>query len=300
MRTYLDCIPCFFDQSLRAARMSTEDEACIKQVLDEIGDMLKDIPLESTPPKTARLIYARIAEITGCEDPYSDVKRKCTDDALTLYPYLMKLVHRSTDPLFAATKIAIIGNTIDFGPNKGVDLRMEVESGLRNELDLHEYISFRRLLANSDDVLYIGDKAGETVFDKVLIEVIDRPVTFAVRGSPVINNVTQEDARRVGLDQVAIILSSGTNAPGAVLGTCSHEFNEAFQQASLVIAKGQGNYEALSDESRPIFFLLKVKCDVLAQHIGVPKGSLVLRGTNSPMVDHRPPAESQHVGNTLT
>lgn len=280
MRTYLDCIPCFFDQALRAARMATKDENCIRHVLDEIGEMLNEIPLESIPPMTARLIYAKIAKITGCNDPYYEIKRRCTEEALTLYPYLGRLVRNSTDQLLAAIRIAIAGNSIDYGPNKEIDLRTEFNGTLEQEFGLCDYKTFRHLLGTTDDVLYIGDNAGETVFDKVLIEEIDKPVTYVVRGAPVINDATLDDARQAGLDQVATILSSGTNAPGTVLGTCSHEFNEAFQRAGLIIAKGQGNYEALSGEDRTIFFLLKVKCDVLARHIGVSKGNLVLKGIN--------------------
>jgi len=280
MRTYLDCIPCFFDQALRAARMATKDEKCIKQVLDETGEMLKDIPLESTPPMTARLIYAKVAKITGCNDPYCEIKHKCTEEALTFYPHLKELVWNSTDRLLAAIRISIAGNSIDYGPTNPIDLQKEFSSTIQQELDLSDYKSFRYTLDNANDVLYIGDNAGETVADRVLIEEIKKPVTYAVRGAPVINDAILDDARQAGLDQVAALFSSGTNAPGAVLRTCSHEFNEKFQRAGIVIAKGQGNYEALSDENRTIFFLLKVKCDVLARHIGAKKGDLILKGIN--------------------
>lgn len=281
MNTYLDCIPCFFDQALRAARMATNDDRVIKQILDDIGDMLKEIPLESSPPKSARLIYARVAEITGCKDPYADIKVKTTEEALALYPDLKNYVASYSDSLLAAIRIAIIGNSIDYGPNSTIDLHEELRQSLQQQLDLRDYAAFRDHLDHANHVHYIGDNAGETVFDRVLIEEIEKPITYAVRGMPVINDATVEDAREAGLDQTATILSTGSNAPGAVLGTCSHEFNESFHTADLVLAKGQGNYEALSDEARPIFFLLKIKCNVLAHHIGAKKGDLIIRGTNT-------------------
>jgi uncharacterized protein with ATP-grasp and redox domains len=300
MRTYLDCIPCFFDQALRAARMATTDETCIKQVLDEVGEMLKEIPLVSSPPMAARYIYEKISEITGNADPYKHNKREYTKKALDLYPHLLKQVQESKDPICAAVQIALIGNAIDFGPNHDVNLQSKIEDLPQQDFYLKDYSLFRSALDKTKDVLYIGDNAGETVYDRVLIEQLNMPVTFVVRGAPVINDATLSDAKQAGLDQVANILSSGTNAPGAVPDTCNHDFNQAFNRAGLVIAKGQGNYEALSDMSRPIVFMLKIKCDVIAKHIGVKKGAYVLRGANlnndNPSDHYSPGSHSQHAG----
>ena len=138
----------------------------------------------------------------------------------------------------------------------------------------------KRVLDAAHEILYIGDNAGECVFDKILIEEMKKPVTYAVRDAPIINDATYEDAVQAGIDSVATIISSGTDAPGAILETCSAEFKKLYHNSSFIISKGQGNYEALSIEMGPIFFLLKVKCQVIANDIGVNKGDIVLKASN--------------------
>ena len=280
MRTYLDCVPCFLDQALRAGRMWTHDEKQLKRLLDEVAMLLRDIPLESTPPEVGRLVYQRIREITGEADPYRQMKAESTAEALNLYPELKKEVDRSNSRLLTAMRIAIAGNVIDFGAKADFDIEKAIQDVLEKDFAIFDYEECEKCLKDSDEVLYIGDNAGEAVFDRILIEEIDRPVTFAVRGGPIINDVTSEDAIQAGLDKVATIVSSGTDAPGAILHSCNSEFREIFHKATCIISKGQGNYEALSDQARPVFFLLLVKCRVIAKHLGVSVGDTVLKGIN--------------------
>ena len=269
------------DQALRAGRIATKDEEKIMRVLDEVGMMLRDIPLESTPPETGRLIYQKIKEITGNGDPYKQIKSRNTSMALTLYPSLKKKVEGSKDRLLTAIRMAIAGNVIDFGPNRDFDMEREIDEALQRDFAINHYGAFKDHLKEADEVLYLGDNAGECVFDRILIEEIKKPVTFVVRDMPVINDATYEDAVEAGIDGVAAILSSGTDAPGTILETCSAEFMRIYNGSPLIISKGQGNYEALSGESRPIFFLLKAKCHVIANDLDVHKGALILKGTKS-------------------
>ena len=280
MKTYLDCIPCFFNQALRAGRIATNDEEKIKRILDEIGMVLKDIPLESTPPETGRLIYEKVREITGNRDPYKEIKIEITQKALSLYPSLKEKIKQSDDTLLSAIRIAVAGNVIDFGVNRNFDIESEIYEVCKKDFAIYDYKEFRECLDKADEVLFIGDNAGESVFDKLLIEELKRPVIYVVRDEPVINDVTYEDALLAGIDQVATIISSGTNAPGAVLTTCSDEFKRIYNDAQCVISKGQGNYEGLSDEKKAIFFMLKAKCYVIANDIGVNEGDIVLKGIN--------------------
>ena len=280
MKTYLDCIPCFFNQALRAGRIATNDEEKIKRILDEIGMVLKDIPLESTPPETGRLIYEKVREITGNYDPYKEIKFEITQKALSLYPSLKEKIEKSDDRLLSAIRIAVAGNVIDFGVNRNFDIEREIHEFCKKDFAIYDYREFRECLDKADEVLFIGDNAGESVFDKLLIEELKRPVIYVVRNEPVINDVTYEDALLSGIDHVATIISSGTNAPGAVLTTCSDEFKRIYNDAQCVISKGQGNYEGLSDEKKAIFFMLKAKCYVIANDIGVNEGDIVLKGIN--------------------
>ena len=281
MKTYIDCIPCFFEQALRAGRMATDDEQVLKHLLDELGGLLKQVALENTPPETGRLIYRMVREITGNPDPYRQLKRRSTEHALALYPSLKKIIDESDDNLLTAIRIAMAGNVIDLGASADFDIDAAIEDVLEKDLAICDYDAFTHYLKTATSVLYIGDNAGETVFDRLLIEQMNKPVTFVVREMPVINDATAEDAVQAGIDKVATIISSGTDAPGTILNTCSAGFKEILDSSEFIIAKGQGNYEGLSNEKLKIFFLLKAKCELIARDLGVTKGDFVLKGINA-------------------
>jgi len=280
VKTYLDCIPCFFDQALRAGRIATEDEEQIKHLLNELGMMLENISLESTPPETGRLIYQMVKKITGNSDPFKKLKSESTQQALALYPSLKKIIDESSDSLLTAIRIAITGNVIDYGANASFDINLAIERVLKKSFAICDYTAFKNNLARAKQVLYIGDNAGETVFDRLLIEQMDKPVIYVVRETPVINDATIDDAIQAGIDKIAKIVSSGTDAPGTILSTCSSEFKQMLDRSEFTIAKGQGNYEGLSNENHSIFFLLMVKCEIIADDIGVNNGDILLSGIN--------------------
>ena len=281
MKLYLDCIPCFFDQAIRARRIAGADEKTIKRLLDEIGAMLKDIPMDTMSPEIGRRIYGKIREATGNADPYREVKIRGTEQALAFYDSLKNEIAESDDPLLTAVRLAVAGNVIDYGINRRFDMEQEIHEVMHKEFAIFDYVEFRRHLAEAEDVLYIGDNTGEHVFDRLLIEEMGKPTVFAVREVPVINDVTYDDAVRGGLDKAATIMSSGSDAPGNILKFCSAEFMDVYDRAGLIISKGQGNYEALSDEPTTIFFMLKAKCSVIAEDVGVKEGDIILKGINT-------------------
>lgn len=281
LHTYFDCFPCFVDQALRAGRMATDDEQKIKRLLDEVAMVLKDIRLESTPPETGRLIYQKVKKITGNGDPYRKIKRENTLKALTLYPSLKRTVEASDDRLLAAIRLAIAGNVMDFGASKDFDIEAEINEVFQRSFAIFDRAEFRDHLSKAQRVLFIADNAGECVFDRLLIEELKKPVTYVVRGAPVVNDATCEDAQQAGVHKVAEIMSSGTDAPGTLLATCSREFRELYERSTFIISKGQGNYEALCGEKRPIFFFLKAKCHVIAEDLGVNPGDIVLKAINT-------------------
>jgi uncharacterized protein with ATP-grasp and redox domains len=190
-------------------------------------------------------------------------------------------VRSAEDPLRTAIRIAIAGNVIDFGSNMPFDLEKDLETILNQKFAIDHYRIFKESLNRVKDVLYIADNAGETVFDRVLIEELGKPVTYVVRERPIINDAIREDAIAAGIDKVADIISSGADAPGNILRLCSNEFSEIYKTSDFIISKGQGNYEGLSGEARPIFFLLKAKCHVIAKHIGVERGSIILKNAQA-------------------
>jgi uncharacterized protein with ATP-grasp and redox domains len=280
MKTYLDCIPCMMEQALQTGRIATTDESKIKELLDAVGDRIKDIPLENTPPETATFIYHKIKEITGINDPYKKIKEQNIQQVIQLYPYLKDLVQKSDDPLLTAIRLAIAGNVIDYGANRNFHLEDEIEKALNQDFAILDYDKFKHDLKKARCILYLGDNAGESVFDKLLIETMNKPVTYVVRQEPIINDVTMEDAIKSGIGEVAEIVSSGAYTPAIILKLCNENFIKKFNEADLVISKGQGNYEGLSEIDRSVFFLLKAKCELIARELGVNMGAIVMKVIN--------------------
>lgn len=277
MKIDLDCYPCFFQQALNVTRMIAADEETTHRILLEVSALLPKIPAGATPPEIGREVYRIASRLTGVDDPYRRVKESCTQQALALYPDLKERVRSADDRLRKAIRIAIAGNVIDFGSNMPFDMEKDLESILYQRFAIDHYEAFTAALAEARAVLYIADNAGETVFDRVLIEELGKPVTYVVRERPIINDALMEDAIAAGVDEVADIISSGTDAPGNILRLCSDEFLRVYDVSDFIISKGQGNYEGLSGENKPIFFLLKAKCKVIADHIGVEQGSIILK-----------------------
>ena len=277
MKTYLDCIPCFMQQALRAGRMATSDENKLKQILDETGEMVKTISMQATPAETGAKVYQIVSKVTGVEDPYKEIKQKHILETKAIYPELEKIVANSDDPLLTAIKIAIAGNVIDLGVNKAFDIVRDVQTILKQDFAIFDYSAFKKQLAKSKNILYLGDNVGESVFDILLIKELKRPVKYAVRSIPIINDVTREDAIASGIDQVAEIVDSGCKSPGIILSQSAPAFLNIFDTSDLVISKGQGNFEGLSGCNRQVFFLLKAKCRIISNHLGVAEGSVILK-----------------------
>ncbi len=280
MKTFLDCLPCMMSQALRAGRMATNDEKIIKELLDSIGAMIKDIPLENTPPQTGDVIYKKVREITGVIDPYKKIKEANIQEALSLYPELKEIIRKSDNKLLTAIRIAIAGNVIDFGVGKDFNIAEDIKNALQQDFGIFDFNEFVKHLEKANTILYLGDNAGESVFDKLLIEELNKPVTYVVRDIPVINDATYEDAVASGIDKVAEIISSGSSAPAVIPELCNNDFMERFNKVDMVISKGQGNYEGLSNVKRSVFFLLKAKCHVIANDLKVKENDIILKGIN--------------------
>ena len=278
MKTYLDCYPCFLRQALEAARMAGADERQQKAVLDHVLDVLGQIEPSSTPPEIGDQVHRIVRQEVSNSDPYRAAKEASTRQALALYPRLRSLLAEANDPLEIGVRLSIAGNIIDLAAFGEYDLWGTVERVLAQPFAINDGVALREALSGAGQVLYLADNAGETVFDRVLIEALAMPVIYAVKGGPILNDATREDALAAGVDRVAEVTSTGSNALGTILDRCSEEFRRLYDEAGLVIAKGQANYETLSEESTTkIFFLLQAKCPVIARDMGVPAGSIVLK-----------------------
>ena len=282
MKTYLDCIPCFMKQALDAARMKTDDRQKRMHIMRRVMRKASSFPDDAPPPAMGAAIHRIIREATDDPDPYREIKRRGNKFALELLPQLRKKTTGADRPFETALRLAIAGNVMDWGARAHTDVSENaVEQTLREALDAplvgDPPEELKRRIQGAADVLYLADNAGEIVFDRLLISLVPCPhVTVAVKGSPAINDATMEDARQVDLVNRAEVVDTGSDTPGAVLDQCSDEFVERFEDADMVIAKGQGNYEALSGVDRQVVFLLKAKCPVVARDIGCEVGDMLL------------------------
>ena len=286
MRTYLECIPCFFNQLLTASKILNIPYNKQKKILIEFSKIIPHINLSSPPPYMSRIGYNIFKEITGNSDPFKKVKEKSNIVALGEYENLKKKVRKASEPLLFSVELAIAGNIIDFGVKGEIDINKEVKRIVNRERNsikkgVFHFDEFKEELKKAKTILYLGDNAGEVVFDRILIEEIksiysDKKIFYAVKEKAAINDALIEDAIFCGIDKSAEIISNGTDAPGTILSLCSKEFLKLYRKADIIISKGQGNYETLSNSKRPIFFLFMVKCEVVARNSGCDKGSIVL------------------------
>jgi uncharacterized protein with ATP-grasp and redox domains len=277
MKTYLDCLPCMLRQALEAARMADADVERQRAILNRVMELLMEVSADSTPAETGYHVHRIVREMTGVRDPYKLPKEEATRNALQLLPRLREIVAQTDDPLEQAVRIAITGNIIDLAPGIQFTLEATLERVLYQPFAINDLETLRQALSQAESVLYLADNAGETVFDRVLIETLEQPVIYAVKGGPTLNDATREDAVAAGIEEVAEIVSTGSDAPGTVLESCSPAFRQLYDEAKVIIAKGQANHEALGEGDRRLFFLLQVKCPVLGREIGVEPGSIVLQ-----------------------
>ena len=280
MRTYLDCYPCFVRQALDASRNAGASENQQYKVLREVLEALQGFDKGATPPEMAYRIHRIVREATGETDPFRAAKDAHTAEALSLYPRLKTMVAEAQVPLDMALRVSIAGNILDVGVSHNYDLEDVIDEVLRDSSVVGEFDAFQDALARAKQILFLADNAGETVFDRVLIEILGRPVTFVVKSGPILNDATRSEALASGLDEVATIIESGSDAPGTVLDLCSSDLRQRFADADLIIAKGQANYETLSEKTGPVFFLLQIKCQVVARDLGLPVKSAVLKRSN--------------------
>lgn len=288
MKTHVECLPCLLRQTIQVARLSNCSEKIHFRILQSVSSLIAKLDEKKSPPENATIIYQEIARITGCEDPYRQKKELSTRQALKRLPALRKEIKGTAGELCAAIRFAIAGNIIDFGALETFDIDATLERSRTEKM----VVDCTALLLDRIDklqkkakVLYLADNCGEIVYDSLLVECLAErgfDITVAVKDGPIINDALLEDGYAAGLDKYGKIITNGTRCPGTVLADCSEDFLTCFSSADLIIAKGQGNFESLSEVDREIFFLLTVKCPVAGRHMaelaGVDEKRLPGRG----------------------
>ena len=277
------CVECIINQSKRVADAIHADEKLTQEIVQAVEKMAPGFSFEQSPPEVASFVYEKMAQIAGKKDLYDEVKRLSTQKAQTFIPYLQKEIADSTDPLLTATKVAVAGNVIDLAAEYAFDLNEELEKIFHTSFAVNDFERLQEQLSRSKRLLYIADNAGEHIFDKIYIQTIlslypHIRLTYMTRGNAIINDVTYEEAKEAGFDELCDLLSSGVNTPGFVYDRANKASQELFDSADLIITKGMGNYECLSDAKREnLFFLLKVKCNVVARSLCKEVGDIICK-----------------------
>ena len=236
MKTSLECIPCLMRQTLEAVRFVTSDEKIQEKVLRNVLQTTAKMNFNASPPKIGQIIHRLIRELSRCHDPYRELKDHFNAYAWELYPMLETTVKKSSTPLETAARIAVAGNIIDFGAYTEINRKSVLETIERAlaESPVGSESRFAEAVAAAETILYLGDNTGEIVFDRLLVQQLPKNrVTFAVRGMPVLNDATLEDAATAGLTELVPVIDNGSDAPGTILDECSEEFRKAFSKAGI-------------------------------------------------------------------
>ena len=272
------CIPCIVKQSYTlSCLLGVSDKKLQNKIIYETMELLvkeKDFP---TAPHFSSKLQSLIKQNLNGKASYKEIKEKNRKLAEKYVKYLKSMVEASSDKLETALRISIIGNTIDIGANPNFNLENEINTLTSDKINLDLLESFRKDLRTAKQILFIADNYEEAVFDKILIEqFLPKKVVFAVRSSEILNDITLEDAKSLGIDKLCDVIESGSKISGTALEQVSKEFKEMFDSSDLVIAKGQGNFETLFDADRKIYFLFKIKCEPIAELCGHPAGTGIL------------------------
>lgn len=280
MQATHECLVCMLKQALNTARVATRDPAKQREVMNRVARLIPRISLRQTPAAMSQPLYGIVSDVTGIRDPFRAQKKETNRLALSLLPDLRRMVARAKDPLDAAVHVAVAGNIIDLGIGHVFDIEKDIARMMKQPFAVSALPAFRRELKHGRKVVYLGDNAGEIMFDRILVEQMlarGMDVTFTVKSAPIINDATLDDACEAGLMDLVRVITTGSGDIGVNWSRASREFKRACAAADLIVAKGHGNFETCVGRSGNYYFLLKAKCDVVAAELGVKLGDMVFK-----------------------
>lgn len=288
MQSEPQCVPCVIKQcerlvyALRPGDVSSkETENILSQIRHHALENAAQLTLQDPPSKFTSQVLAKVYELLKTDDPYEATKREENEIGKKIYNTAHKEIQKNSDPVHLAIKYAASGNIIDVGPAQiyaTYDPKQtvfdEINKLINQSLTVDDDKIFKEKFRSAERILYILDNSGEIYLDKLLIEKLKGPeITMVVKSLPILNDALITDAISAGLDNLGKIITVNKDKTSRFLGvdfsTTSDEFNEAFENSDIVIAKGHANYESLIDCERDCFFILMAKCPVVAQTLGV-------------------------------
>ncbi|RXJ81133.1 DUF89 domain-containing protein [Arcobacter sp. F2176] len=278
-----DCVECIVGQINKATKLLNLDESLAKEINTEVEKKALNFDFKKSPPFVAKEVYEYLGFKTNLKDPLETLKQESIKKATTYLPLIEDKISSSEDKLFTAIKAAVAGNVIDFATTKEFSLDDEINSIFQTNFSINDYEIFKEKLEETGSLIILADNAGENVFDKVLVKIIvslypNIKIHYATRGKAIINDITTKEALQSGIDKYCQVISSGVDTPGLDKSRASKEFMELFDKTPLILSKGMGNFECLeSYKDNKIFFLFKVKCNVVANTISRNLGEIILK-----------------------
>ena len=282
MQAFLECYSCVIRQTIEILQRTVKSEKKRQKILRAVIRRIAEVDISKVdPPLLTKYAHEVIHKLSGIKDLYKEPKKQNNKEAMELYPYLKGLVKKAHDPLLMAIRLAAAGNIIDYGALAEFNVKKTVQEVIEQRFAVLDYDKLKQDLSHGGLLLYIGDNAGEIVFDRVFIEELVKRVSvvFVVKSKPVLNDVLMADAKMVSMDKVVKVIESGSDFAGTDPRFATKEFKKLYNKADVIIAKGQGNFETLDQEKKNIYFLLKMKCPVLAEVSGFRKGDIVLKNS---------------------
>lgn len=280
MQAKPECLDCCLRQMQNTLRLLNADPAVRQRVESCIADHVARASLQQTPAALSQPVYETIAAITGIGDPYAQQKRETNRAALAILPDIEAIVDSAADPLDAALHAAVAGNVIDLGIGHAFDIEKDIIELMQRPFAIDALADFQAELGPGRRLLYVGDNAGEIVFDTLLVKKILKTgarLTYVVKSGPIINDATARDAEEIGMTRLAPVIETGGSDIGINWDNVSGEFLAAWGAADIILAKGHGNFETCNDRPGNVYFLLKAKCDMVAAELGVALGDIVFK-----------------------
>lgn len=290
MKACLDCLPCLARNAIDLARKSARGDAALEREIAASGMRILGAAAEEgyplPPPCYARRLIDNALELCGgrVPDPWGPEKATSTDLALRLMERLPEIPGWDPTSFESRLRLAVAGNILDFSVYADLDIAAAMETvstAFTKPVDDGAVAKLKASMDAAKRILWIFDNCGEAVFDRLLMEPYRGKITLAVRGRPAFNDMTRAELAPSGYVAgfaAGGVVSNDDGVPGVVDATCGREFREAFAGADLIVAKGQANFETMSDrKDRPIAFLFLAKCPVVIREIGAEPRSIQVR-----------------------
>lgn len=283
MKIARECIACLARQAVEIAEEATENLERQEEIIKKSLKELAELSFNETSPEVAFRMHQHAKDVSGIEDPYKELKKQYNQIGAEIYNRIIeeKWLENADDPFDMACRLAIAGNIIDFSAGlnlKHLDIVKSVEDSIKHQIFGTGTAALREAVEKADNIMYICDNSGEIIFDKFLLEKLPlEKVTYVVKGGPIVNDATMEDAISSGVADLVRVIDNGHSAQGTILKDCSDKFKKEFERADLIISKGQANFETLNDfKDKNIFYLLRAKCNSIASEIGCNRMDYVL------------------------